>query len=413
MKSKLLPLALAQAVLPAVRQTDYRVHDRAQALCDAFTKQGAPLKYFLTADGVLFTEPDGTEVQTCPTYIILGETFERYIAQISRYASVGGIPGAPILIDSSKGKLNNAQWKSSCVQLARVRPEPQRTFWLAMAAVLDRAQTFEFGELPNKRIRELASRAGPLMAAGFMDLPYQAVVYWYSLAPDDGEAPLRMVTLATHMDAETSAKIYDMKERPGSLLMAADFAEMELPEKDKGVAQRLMLVAAGAFRTSATVGAWEGNLLEAVAMEEPSQQKISSALVSVADGTAALSLLLSTKGVEIRTEVPARKLQQKREHAGRHPLPTVTYVMTKRYLDAVRNTEIRGTHSSPVPHLRRGHLRHYTAGEKASGRAFQERTIWIKDMVINCTSLDEAQSRDHYEVKKDECVTRLSGVTVL
>ena len=104
-----------------------------------------------------------------------------------------------------------------------------------------------------------------------------------------------------------------------------------------------------------------------------------------------LSLMIATRGTEVRVEVPSRKLQEKRASHGKPPLPYITYVNAEKYYVAVRNTEARGHHASPVPHLRRGHLRHYASGH----------TVWIKDMLVNCKSLDEAKPRQEYRVIKE------------
>ena len=102
-----------------------------------------------------------------------------------------------------------------------------------------------------------------------------------------------------------------------------------------------------------------------------------------------LSMMLLTKGVKTRVEVPAAKLQAKRESRGKAPLPRVTYVNAEHYYVAMQNTDSPGTHASPVPHLRRGHLRHYANGH----------VTWIKDMLVNCKSIDEVVNRNRYEVR--------------
>lgn len=102
-----------------------------------------------------------------------------------------------------------------------------------------------------------------------------------------------------------------------------------------------------------------------------------------------LSLMLNTRGAKIRVEAPSPKLQAKRAAHGKRPLPYVTYVNSEHYYVALDNTEARGHHASPVPHLRRGHLRHLSNGH----------VIWIKDMLVNCKSIDEILPREKYAVR--------------
>jgi hypothetical protein len=107
---------------------------------------------------------------------------------------------------------------------------------------------------------------------------------------------------------------------------------------------------------------------------------------------ASLSLMLATRGTILRTEQPSVKLQAKREARGKSALPTVTYVNAEHYVIAARNTEAKGTHTSPVPHLRRGHLRTLANGH----------TTWIRDMLVNCKSVDEAVRRKLYIIKETQ-----------
>jgi hypothetical protein len=101
-----------------------------------------------------------------------------------------------------------------------------------------------------------------------------------------------------------------------------------------------------------------------------------------------LSLMLATKGTKLRVEEPSRKLQAKRAAHNKPRLPRVTYVDAEHYYQAMRNSETKGTHASPVPHLRRGHIRHW-----------KERQIWIRDMLVNCKSISELEHRERYQIK--------------
>ena len=77
-------------------------------------------------------------------------------------------------------------------------------------------------------------------------------------------------------------------------------------------------------------------------------------------GIAACAALLAVKGIEKEVVTPRDSVNKKREKAGRPPLPTYTIVHLNRY----RKKEGIGTHASPCPHLRRGHVRLLPSGKK-------------------------------------------------
>lgn len=64
--------------------------------------------------------------------------------------------------------------------------------------------------------------------------------------------------------------------------------------------------------------------------------------------------LLASKGIE-REAVPPEELNLKRVAQGRAPFPTYTIIHLSRYR-AARGIP-HGTHASPIPHFRRGHVR--------------------------------------------------------
>lgn len=70
--------------------------------------------------------------------------------------------------------------------------------------------------------------------------------------------------------------------------------------------------------------------------------------------------LLATKGIEKEAVNPRSVVNKKRVSAGRVPLPSFTIVHLNRY----RKKEAKGTHASPCPHFRRGHIRLLPSGKK-------------------------------------------------
>lgn len=378
------------------------VEERANELTAIFAVRGVTVIWKWMGAQVAFYDGDKLLGAVDPD-ILMSEGMANYISGI-RNSRASSIPGIPVFIENVPGRMNQKDWHSVCMKIAQAKPEPMQSFWLALAQAMPNAQIFDFGLMPNAQIIDLAARAGPLMAAKFLDLPYQAVVFEYKVISNEkgkSQEPIRTVTLACRVSDFTAMKLFEMGEEPTGLILAADFCEFG----DEGHPARLALIGALAFRTSRKNGGqWEGAIIDTLRLGEDDDDEARRAqrvLEGVADGVAALSLLLSTKGVETRTETPSRKFQEKRAKRGKPSAPTVTYVNTKHYLAAARNSVEKGHHSSPVPHLRRGHMRTYKAGKTVTGRMIhRDRAIWIKDMIVNATTYDEVAKRDHYEINK-------------
>lgn len=112
----------------------------------------------------------------------------------------------------------------------------------------------------------------------------------------------------------------------------------------------------------------------------------------------ALWLILNTKGIRKTVEEPSEKLNRARVKNGKVPLQRVTRIDAAQYMRAMQETESMergGTHASPRMHLRRAHLRHYTADRFSE--TVRARPVIIDAMIINADK-DVGVPRDHYEV---------------
>lgn len=127
-------------------------------------------------------------------------------------------------------------------------------------------------------------------------------------------------------------------------------------------------------------------------VEDEAKSEAQARIVLVAN--AYMNMLLHTKGLKVERIVPAEKLNKARARNGKRLLLPYTVVHTERFQSAVRETERMeqiGHRTSPKPHLRRGHPRHY----KRDGRV-----IWIHDMIINCRDHNDFLAmREEYRVK--------------
>jgi hypothetical protein len=105
-------------------------------------------------------------------------------------------------------------------------------------------------------------------------------------------------------------------------------------------------------------------------------------------------MILSTNGVQRETVRASDKLQRARAKNGKPPVPSYDRVDVLPYVTAImakrpgeRAEPKGGHHASPIPHLRRGHVRTYASGSKT----------FIRDSLVNFT--DEAKDtfrRSHY-----------------
>lgn len=117
--------------------------------------------------------------------------------------------------------------------------------------------------------------------------------------------------------------------------------------------------------------------------------------INLMDPIMACLLLLATDGIAVDTVEPPAKINQTRAKNGRPAIPPHYEVKTNGYVTALnartrRNGPGLGHHGSPVPHLRRGHIRHLH--ERHGGG-----TTWVRDAVINLKDPDGPVTRAFYQ----------------
>jgi len=266
-------------------------------------------------------------------------------------------------------------------------------FWDMFSFLIRDAQVFEFGRIHDDRIKDESIRGGQLWGT-HLNLPFNSVIYWYDFIPDNSQFELMQETGITSMRYCTLAAHTDVAVHPQGVgtTLAADFMLItpHFPHQYNQIPTRYGYgIVVGAYFCSLLSEEhkweWYGRSIES---PHPTE-RTHGILGGCADGVVALSMMLATRGIPLHVEHPPAKVNAKRAKRGRPPLTRVTHVDTAKYYEAMHNTAHGGTHASPVPHLRRGHQRHYQSGK----------VIWIHDMMINCRSLSELTDRDHYEVR--------------
>jgi hypothetical protein len=276
------------------------------------------------------------------------------------------------------------------------RSDPDRHIWSLLASKLPQAEVFEFGEVKDARVISESRRGGELYYHNHLRLPYECVVYWYKHIGDPdflnsmGIPPehhtVRYATVA--LDATRAGAPSDY----GRMIVAADFVlgGEGLTVLDGKSRTTMYMSCAGMIdikNEEEFVGRMAGGVTKTSETAEKSQHR--SPVGGLADGVLSLTMMLATRGIPLRKDAVSRKLNQKREKSGKPPLAAVTYVDAARYYQALENTERGQSHASRVPHLRRGHPRHYPNGY----------TRWIPDSLVNCRSLDEISPRDRYQIR--------------
>jgi len=295
-----------------------------------------------------------------------------------------------LFVESDARIPHQNQWVQICLEIAQGKKSPSvdRYFWVTMANRMKNAQQFSFGTVEDVRLKQESVRAGPLIAQELLSLPYKSVIYNYTMVPDPADVPpeiveagpLKFCTLATIVEKD---KLKD--PLPGPLFFAADFMFAKDPKRQfpRSTRKYLMLLVGGvAFQSDEARGKWSGEVMDSSDMD------LQDSVGAVAEGVASLSMILSTRGVPLELHEPKESQQKSRIKKGKSMLPTVTHVDTQRYYAAMSNAE-KGHHASPVPHLRRGHIRRLASGKNT----------WVKDTIVNCRTLSDIKDRDHYEVE--------------
>ena len=303
----------------------------------------------------------------------------------------------PIFIESDLRQMPGQTWTNILLDIVQARKADQEKshFWATMARRIMAAQQFDFGLVEDTRIKAEAFRAGPLFGQGMLDLPYESAIYNYTLQPDPDDEGTKRAGIEnerfrfTTLVCKIQAPVFLRDPVPGPGYIAADFIFVPKNEWEGPPLQRkygAILAGAAVFQSDIGEEKWKGRMVDQ--QPEVKQRMDHHDLVSLADGVGALSMILATKGVPLHKVIPSEKQQRARVKKGRPLLPVVTKVDTHRYYEAMQNTE-KGTHASPVPHLRRGHIRNLADG----------RQTWVRDTIVNCRSLEDVVDREKYEVE--------------
>jgi hypothetical protein len=294
-------------------------------------------------------------------------------------------------------------------------PDELETAASMMYEAVVAGKMFDFGHWSNEFIKKVSIRGGSLYNQKALGHPFSTPWVFYHTW-DDAEVnkrwgedhinytaylvnPLPKTDSTLGCDVEiTAIDAFDIADNKGNyvkFLGVGDRAllmpEHELPEGAKYACQ----VAPVFLRFP--VRFWT-NFLTEIGQKADFHSSMLAAASNVLDPMCVALLLLNTRGVPIKTISVDDKLNKARVKNRKPIIPPYRKVDSAYYTTAMlRQTTGQkeaqgGTHASPVPHIRQGHWRNYTSGERT----------FIRDTLVNATpEMREyfKTSRSMYKVK--------------
>jgi hypothetical protein len=246
----------------------------------------------------------------------------------------------------------------------------------------------DFGELPNALIKDGGHRGGPLYAAGVLNQPFRDPWLLYHTW-DERNAAVYLINPCEPDRPNGDCEVVELEPAQfagqGTLTIGDRILYLPEPEKPDSYSARC---APSIWRFMP--GA------EAINNGEAPEN---AAAGNVLDPLMTCLIMLSTNGIERETVRVADKLQRARAKSGKPPIPPYDRVNSAPYVTAMMlrgrpraGESLGGTHASPVPHIRRGHLRTYASGVQS----------FIRDTLVGVTEDTRLSwlNRSHYKVRR-------------
>jgi hypothetical protein len=281
------------------------------------------------------------------------------------------------------------------VSYSAVQSEVDNICAMSMEAVKS-GRAVNLGHLPNQAIKDLGDHGGPLYNQGGLPQPFAHP--WLFMHSWDGGPALQRSAVAVYMvnptfgpDGDTAGceivELQPCRINNGNVLLIGDRILLDAPTGYELRAKYHCIAVPSPMRYVPGMG----EINNGMTPEE-------AAAGNVLDPLMAALLLLNAEGVGRVTVGPSEKLARARIKNRKPPLPSHIEVNSAPYVTAIlarragRKAAQGGHHASPIPHIRRGHVRVYASGT---------RTI-IRETLVNVT--DEARAtfvskRSHYEVR--------------
>lgn len=244
--------------------------------------------------------------------------------------------------------------------------EEVRMFSMAGVEVTRAVQAgrlFDMGYVPNELIRKESRRAGDLYAAGHLGHPFREAY-------------------ALFHTWEQGASVYLVKPSNGMGFIVSELFAMVTANGSRCLLQQDVGMLASITPEQYTGRVATGALIR-LAMERGMPAPDEGAQIgNLVEPVLSLILLLATDGVAVTKIEPDAKLNKARVKNRKPVIPSHWRVHTGPYITALSHLGQRGDtaakgggHSTPRPHLRRGHLRHKSDYHGGG-------TVWVRDALV-------------------------------
>lgn len=244
--------------------------------------------------------------------------------------------------------------------------------------IVPRAETFEFKTVSFENLRDEAMTGLEFYANGFFVEPFEDFVFNANI--QFKEAFDRLTIIGT-TNPHTIRNIFDLNDHPN----ADEYFMVIINILDTVIEGNISIV------------------LSVIAVKPQPLEDHEPAMTYIYTGDRdsdhdlidpglflGLWSILNTKGVELKRRGPSREQHAALLAKGITSARPITYVGVKKYLEAKEEAArmaVKGTHASPRPHLRRGHIRERYG-----------RKIAVRPTIVNAT-LGDAIKRDKYVVR--------------
>lgn len=250
----------------------------------------------------------------------------------------------------------------------------------------------DFGELPNTLIRDGGHRGGPLYAKGVLGQPFRDPWLLYHTW-DERYSALYLINPCEPNKPNGDCEVVELEPAKfaGRETLTIGDRILYLPGQENPTMP-------DTYAARAAPSIWRYMPDSAAVMNRGGTPE-SAAAGNVLDPLMTCLMMLSTNGIERETIHADAKLQKSRARSGKPPIPSYDRVDSKPYVTAMMlrgrpraGDNAGGTHASPVPHIRRGHLRTYASGVQS----------FIRDTLVNVTEDTRLSwlGRSHYEARR-------------
>ena len=256
-------------------------------------------------------------------------------------------------------------------------------------------RVFDMGTMPNAAIIREGDRARKLFVAGHIDHPF-------------GSRDPNLSTYALFHRWEGGSSLYMVDAMRWANTPVLKPTTMMVSEAVAYIAEdnELSMLVTGHI-TMTYFGGGSGGADDNVAIHHTmsplnlrTDEAMKSFTSNIMQPVLATMLLLSTEGIDHQRHTTNDKVNKRRVKDGKRPIPEHYAINTGPYITALTMTHAQrkalhqgGTHASPVPHLRRGHIRNLNAMHGGG-------TTWVRDALVNLRDPTAPLTRSFYSIQR-------------